>query len=144
MGGMSPCPECGMPPADGKACGDFLMDLLAMESESVELQALHYYNVAAYNIQHPAAFDPEAYAIMRAAFIEAVDKHWDARAARRELKRRLAPFDGPRKVLRPEADRVVVPRAWSMTIADVLKRGDPAVTAAKVKEWAKSIRMELR
>ncbi len=133
-----------MPPSDGKTCGGLLMDLLAMESESVELQALHYYNVATYNIQHPAAFDPEAYAIMRDAFVEAVDGGWDARDARRELKRRLAPFDGPRKVLRPEGERVAVARAWSMTIGDVVRPGDPSATSAKVKEWAKSVRMELR
>lgn len=143
MDGMSPCRECGMPLSDGRTCGDLLMELLAMESESTELQSLHYYNVATYNIQHPAAFDPEAYAIMRAAFIEAVDGGWNAHDARRELKRRLAPFDGPRKVLRPEADRVIVPRAWSRTIADAVRRGDPAATAAQVKEWAKSVRMEL-
>ena len=138
------CPECGALPLGGKRCNDVLMDLLALESLSPELQALHYYNVASYNIQHPAAFDPEAYAIMRMAFIDAVDGGWDARDARRELKRRLAPFDGPRKVLRPENERVIVPHAWRMTIADVVVADDPAATAARVIEWAKSVRMDLK
>jgi hypothetical protein len=135
------CPECGG--SSGKTCAELFHDLLAQEAESQELQGLHFFNVGTFNMQHPSPYDPKAHAILKEAWIEAFDRGWDPEVIRRELKRRLGDYDGAQKIVRPEAERTVVPRTWTMTIHDVVVQGDPSATAARVKEWAKAVRAEL-
>lgn len=143
MDGVAFCLECGGRLADGLSCRAQLDDILAMESLDPALQALHFYSVSAYNMQHPSSFVPEAYGILKDMFIEAVDKEWGPPETRGEMRRRMADFDGSRKVVKPDGEREIVLRAWPMTIADARVPGDPRGTAERVKAWAASVRKEL-
>ena len=71
---MGHCPECGAPAVVGLNCWDLLSCVLAWEAQDAELAAEHFLTVATYNLQHPAQFDDEAIAALRAAFVDHLDK----------------------------------------------------------------------
>ena len=134
------CPECGAPPVDGLTCWEQLGLLIAWEHDDSALAAEHFLTVASYNLQHPAQFTDETLAGLRAVFVA----HLDDGMAVAEIRRRVGQAAaGSTRVLRPEADRRPVPRAWRMTIADVYLPNQPAGAAGRVRAWAASIRDEL-
>jgi hypothetical protein len=134
------CPECGAPPVDGLTCAEQFGAVLAWEAHDPELQAEHFLTVAACNLQHPAQFTDKALAGLRAALIDRLDKG----VAVEELRRRAAGvFDGPKRVLKPEAERRPVLRRWRLTIADVYIPDRPVGAAERVRRWAAAIRGEL-
>lgn len=137
---MSPCPECGAPARDGLDCREQLAWLIGWEQQDPALAAAHFYTVATFNLQHPAQFTPEALAGLRALFIEAVD---GALAGPEVRRRAVAGGLGESKVLRPEAERRPVLRAWPITIADVYLPDHPAGAADRVWAWARAVRAEL-
>jgi hypothetical protein len=110
------------------------------EFQDPELMAEHFLTVASYNLQHPAQFTEEAIAGLRVAFIDRLDKGTPVSELRRRAGRA---YGGPRRVLRPEAERRPTPRAWPMTIADVYLPDQPAGAAGRVRAWAASIRAAL-
>ena len=137
---MISCPECGAPAVDGMTCWEQLGLLLAWEYQDPELQAEHFLTVASYNLQYPAQFTDAALAGLRAAFIERIDHG----LAVEEVRRRAASaFAGNKRVLKDEAERRPVLRAWSIRIADVYLPDKPHGAAARVRAWAASIRNEL-
>lgn len=134
------CRECGAPSADGMTCWEMLGALIAWEYSDPELQAEHFLTVASYNLQYPAQFTDAALAGLRAAFVD----HLDRGVAVAELRRRVGRLAaGPARVLRPEAERRPVLRAWSTTIADVYLPGQPSGAAGRVRAWAAALRREL-
>jgi hypothetical protein len=134
------CPECGaQAPGEDPDCFARLGRLIAWEYDDPALYALHFYTVATYNLQHPAQFTDDALAGLEAAFRRAVDGRLDAPAVRAIVGRA---FDGPRRVIRPEAERRPVPRAWPVTIADAVGEG-PAGAADRVWTWAAATRAAL-
>jgi hypothetical protein len=134
------CAECGAPLVDGLTCWEQLGAVLAWEAHDPELLGEHFLTVACYNLQHPAQFTEEALAGLRAALID----HLDSGVAVEELRRRAARvFDGPKRVLKREAERRPVLRRWPLTIADVYIPDRPQGAAGRVRRWAAAIRGEL-
>ena len=113
--------------------------LLAREQEDPELLAEHFLTVACYNLQHPAQFTEGAIAGLEQALIDRLDHGTPVAVLR---KRASAEYEGSRRVLRPESERRPVRREWPMTIADVCLE-DLTGAAARVKQWASSIRSQL-
>lgn len=137
-----PCPECGAPPASGMTCFEQLAAVLGWESVDPELAALHFYTVAAYNLQHPAPFTDEALEGLRITFREAIDEGLSGPEVRRRVDRRLA-LAGKKKVLKAEADRRPVRRTWQKSLADVYLPDRPQGAAERVRAWATAVRAEL-
>lgn len=133
------CSECGAMSYDGLTCLGRLHGLLALEQHDAALQALHFLTVAAYNIQHPAAFTPEAVVSLRQSFLD----YLDGRITLEQVKERSREFDGANKVLKPVADRTPILRVWPVTTADVYKPSQPQGTAERAKKWVESIKSEL-
>jgi hypothetical protein len=135
-----PCPECGAPRVDGLTCREQLGMLIAWEADDPELLAEHFLTVATYNLQHPAQFTDDALAGLRSVFMDRLDRGISLREIRRRVGRASA---GSTRVLRPQAERRPVPRAWSRTIADVYLPDQPAGAAARVRAWAAAVRREM-
>ena len=133
------CSECGALSRDGLTCQERLHGILSLEQANSELQSLHFLTVAAYNIQHPAQFTPEAIAGLRLSFAEYLDKPITID----EIRRRNQDFNGEKLVLRPFSERHAVLCIWRMTNADVYLPFQPQGTAERVKKWAESIKSEL-
>jgi hypothetical protein len=134
------CGECGAVRVDGMTCWEQLGSILAWEWNDPELAAHHFLTVASYNLQHPAQFTDEALAGLRASYID----HLEHGTLVEVLRRRASdPYEGKKRVLRPEAERSPVLRAWSMTIADVYIPERPQGAGGRVAAWAASIRGEL-
>lgn len=136
---MPGCPECGAPAADGLSCWEQLGMVLAWEGEDPELQALHFFIVAGYNLQHPAQFTDDTLAGLRELFREAVDEDLLGPEIRRRAVERTF---GATRVRRPEGDRHPVLRPWALTLADVYPPG-PEGAAERVRAWSRAIRLTL-
>jgi hypothetical protein len=135
------CPECGAPLLGSLSCSEQFGAVLAWEAHDPELLAEHFLTVACYNLQHPAQFTEEALAGLRAALIDRLDSG----VAVEELRRRAARiFNGPKRVLKREAERHPVLRRWPLTIADVYIPDRPQGAAERVRRWAAAIRGEMR
>ncbi len=135
------CPECGAPAVDGLSCWEQLGALLAWEYDDPELRAEHFLTVASWNLQHPAQFTDDALDYLRSALFE----HLEHGVAVEELRRRAARrFGGKTPVLKGPSDRHVVPRGWSVTIADVYTPDRSDGAAERVRAWAAAIRRELQ
>lgn len=137
---VTTCPECGAQPVMGMNCWEQLGGVLAWEWHDPELAAAHFLTVASYNLQHPAQFTEEAITKLREIFIEHIDHQTSVEFLRRQIGRSTA---GDKKVLKTAAERVVVLRRWSMTIADVYLPDHSAGAAERVRAWALAIRDEL-
>ncbi len=124
------CLECGAPTINGMSCWEQLGLLIAWEHQDSELQAEHFLIVASYNLQHPAQFTDEALMALRAAFIERLDSGLSIAEIRRRVGKAA---EGKRRVLRDEAERRPILRAWSMTIADVYIPDQPQGAAQRVR-----------
>lgn len=135
-GGSDRCPECGAPVVDALDCRAKLGVVTAWEVDDPALGALHFLTVASFNLQHPAAFADEALAVLRAAFVD----HLDRGTATPELLRRVrARFDGSTRVMREASERRPVRRDWELTI-DAVHGPGPAGAPERVRRWAESIR----
>ncbi len=134
------CPECGAPRVEGLTCWEQLGMLIAWEADDPELLAEHFLTVATYNLQHPAQFTDEAIAGLRSAFADRLDRGVTVQEIRARIGRAFA---GSQRVLRPEAERMPVLKAWSRTIADVYLPDQREGAAARVRDWAASVRREL-
>lgn len=121
-------------------CWEQLGAIIAWEAQDPELVAVHFLTVASYNLQHPAQFTDAAIEGLRAAFIAHLDQGVSVATIRRQIAR-IA--DGPQRVLKREADRQPVLRAWPMTIAHVYLPDQPEGAAERVRRWAASIRAQL-
>jgi hypothetical protein len=134
------CPECGASAVDGLDCWWQMGAVCAWEYDDPALQAVHFFTVACYNLQHPARFTESTIAGLQTLFAEAVDE----RLSGPEIRRRAGhAHGGPTRVLRDEADRRPVLRRWPMTVADVYLPDRPAGAAERVMAWAAAIRAEL-
>lgn len=114
--------------------------IISWESEDLELLAEHFLTVATYNLQHPAQFTEQTIQELRTAFVDRLDRGVSVQEIRGRMGRIFA---GSTRVLRPEAERRPVRRAWSRTIADVCIPDRPAGAAARVREWAAAVRREM-
>ena len=124
---------------DGLTCQDRFHRILALENTDPELQALHFLTVAAYSIQHPAQFADDAIAGLRQSFSD----YLDGRITIEDIKQRNRVYNGPRRVLKSAFESIPVLRGWKMTTADVYLPRDPKGAAARVKQWAESVKSEL-
>lgn len=135
------CIECGAPVVNGLDCWGQLGAIIAWEWQDPELMAQHFLTVASYNLQHPAQFTDEALVGLRQQFIA----HLDHGVAVNEIRRRASSMaEGSTKVRVPAAERRPILRHWPLTIADVYLPDQPTGAAERVKQWAASIREELR
>ena len=136
----SNCPECGAPMVDGKGCRDLLAAILGWESADTELFSLHFYTVAAFNLQHPAQFTEEALHELRGVFVEALDGNAPIEALAR---RTGTTFQGDKRGPQEEDERNPVGKSWTVTAADVFGGGRPEGAAYRVRRWATSVRGEM-
>lgn len=136
----STCPECGAPRVEGMGCWEQLGMVIAWEGDDPELLAEHFLTVATWNLQHPAQFTDAAIEGLRTAFVDRLDRGVPVAEIHARIGRASA---GSTRVLRPEAERRTVPRAWSRTIADVCIPDRPQGAAGRVREWAAAVRREL-
>lgn len=125
---------------EGMGCRELLGMVISWEGRDPELLKEHFLTVATWNLQHPAQFTDEALAGLRAAFVDHLDRGATVREIRARVGRASA---GSTRVLRPEAERRPVPRSWTRTIAGVYDFGRPEGAAARVREWAASVRREM-
>lgn len=134
------CPECSASTVDGVACAEQFGAVLAWEQDDAELLAEHFLTVASYNLQHPSRFTADALDRLR----ESLALYLEGELAVKDIRRRMATvFDGPRRVMVREHERVVVARAWPLTIADVYCGGRAQGAAERVRAWAASVREAL-
>jgi hypothetical protein len=135
------CPECGAPVPAGGACLDHFHALLVLEGSFPDAPGsiLHFYLVAAYNLQHPHSVGLTAEALegLRRNLADALD----GKAPVAELRRRARlATDGPTRVRRrpgdPPAEWYRGP--WPVNVTDVL--GATAATyPALVEAWARGV-----
>ena len=133
------CSECGTLSYDGLTCQERLHRILALEQTDSELKSLHFLTVAAFNIQHPAQFTEDAVAGLRKSFSD----YLDGRITIEDIKQRNREFNGPKRVVKFAFERIPILRCWKMTTADVFLPADSKGTAARVNQWAQSIKSEL-
>ena len=143
---MTHCPDCGAPLDLGRQCRDYFYELLALEARVPGVPDLlsHFYAVATYNLQHPAAFIPGAIYGLRTALTDALGGNADIR----ELRRRAgAAAQGITRVLRQpaedgESSQATLtkewPTEWPMTVRDVCI-AEPQDYERRVREWATSV-----
>ena len=134
------CSECGAPVVDGLDCQGQLDVVLSWEWTDPQLSAEHFSTVAIFNLQHPSRFQQDAIAGLAAAVVAHVDDGLPVSAIRRQVGRATA---GATRVLKPEAERVIVSRRWALTVGHVYNRNNPLAAADRVREWARSTRNEL-
>jgi hypothetical protein len=133
------CDECGAPVVDGLDCQGQLDVVLSWEWSDPELSAEHFSTVAIFNLQHPSRFREDAIEGLVAAVIAHLDG-LRVSAIRRQVGRVAA---GTTRVLKPEAERVIVPRQWTLTVDHVYAHNKSLDAATRVREWARSTRLEL-
>ena len=146
------CPECGAAVPDGGSCQDHFHSLLLLEGEidGVPGSILHFYAVAAYNLQHPDSmnFTGDALGGLREALADVLDGRMSIEGLRR---RGHGDTDGARRVTRRPGDAPVAWRrgGWPLTIADVCTAetfGECDTYedyADRVVRWARSVRETL-
>jgi hypothetical protein len=134
------CPECGARVVDGLDCQGQLNVVLSWEWSDPELSAEHFCTVAIFNLQHPSRFQQDAIDGLVAAVVAHIDEGRPVSAIRRQVGRATA---GTTRVLKPEAERLIVPRQWALTVDYVYDGNNPLDAAGRVREWARSTRREL-
>lgn len=135
------CPECGAPiPADG-GCVDHFHALLALEGTfpGAHGSILHFYLVAAYNLQHPdsVGLTVEALEALRRNLADALDGKAPVEELRRRARRAT---EGPTRVRRRPGDPPVewYRGPWAVNVTDVL--GATVVTYPDLVEaWARGV-----
>ncbi|HMQ30831.1 MAG TPA: DUF5946 family protein [Chloroflexaceae bacterium] len=141
----STCPECGAPVPEAGTCLDHFHALLVLEGTfpGAPGSILHFYLVAAYNLQHPDSVGLTAAALhgLRRNLADALD----GRAPVEELRRRARQAtDGPTRARRRPGDPPVAWHRglWPANVTDVL--GATADTYPElVTAWARSVRATL-
>ena len=133
------CDECGGPVVDGLDCQGQLDVVLSWEWSDPRLSAEHFSTVAICNLQHPSRFRQDAIEGLIAAVIAHLDG-LPVSAISRQVGRAAA---GTTRVLKPEAERVIVPRQWILTVDHVYAHNKSLDAAIRVREWARSTRLEL-
>jgi RimJ/RimL family protein N-acetyltransferase len=138
---LSTCPECGCPLSAGRSCMDNFYDLLALEAEIEGAPGAlpHFYAVASYGLQHPAAMGFTVATIEGLRESVALALSGDADVAQlRERSRKGSAAQG-RVTRRGDEPVPVWPVAsWPRTVVDVLARG-PECYGDHVQAWAASI-----
>jgi hypothetical protein len=134
------CPECGARVVDGLDCQGQLDVVLSWEWTDPLLSAEHFSTVAIFNLQHPSRFRQDAIDGLAAAVVAHIDGGLPVSAIRRQVSRVAA---GATRVLKPEAERFIVPRHWALTVGHVYDRNNRLGAADRVREWARSARKEL-
>ena len=134
---LSPCPQCGAAPLDGKTCKDKYGEILALEfQEPAVFGVVHHITVTCYNLQHPDFFSDEAIEWMKTSLRKIIEEGLSPAELRKSagkrtgegmnVRRQTAPADVPRRII------------WSLTVMDV--RADSAeVYVREIRAWAKSI-----
>lgn len=151
----SVCPECGapLPGTERSGCQAHFHELLALESQipGGPGETAHYLAVTTYNLQHPAAFTPEARTHMLAGLEGALSSELTIGDLRRLARR---DYDGPKRVLRQRGIAPGDPRnapgegwptEWPRTVLHALG-AEPDQTSyyARVRGWAEAVLETLR
>ena len=139
------CAECGAPVPAGSSCLDHFHALLVLEGTfpGAPGSVLHFYLVAAYNLQHPDSIGLTAEVLkeLRRNLADALD----GKASVTELRRRARlATDGPTRVRRRPGDPPVdwYRGAWPVNVTGVLA-ATAATYPALVEAWARGVRATL-
>lgn len=141
---MSPaaCAECGAALAPGQECDELFHTLLAWEqSDPARKGSDHHLLVLCWEIQHPSRFTPEAVSWARGAVRHVIRDGIPAHQLRRE-NRATGPGRSDRAYKITRTDGVVVARAWSRTLSDVVAEGADAMPGS-VRRWAEAVLRDL-
>lgn len=143
---VTQCSECGAQHADGESCRACFEALLAFENERPPaFGAVHHLTVACYFLQHPAGYAPAALTAWRELLAEALDSRNGPSEFATRMRRR---FDGAARVRESGAEPPSWwPRAWPMTVRDVLRPNEhpPSIEAYidRAHRWAAETRAAL-
>ena len=147
---MAHCAQCGASLADGRACTEYLHELLALETQvsGGPGELTHFLAVAAWNLQHPSRFTPAVLAGLRTTLGDVLagratiaDARQRARAGAEGSVRVIRRPDTPMSPDEAAALRAW-PTRWSVTVRDVC-RVPPHEYADAVLRWATAVRVEL-
>lgn len=137
----NPCPECRAPVPAGGACLDHFHTLLVLEATfpGAAGSILHFYAVAAYNLQHPDSVGLTTAALhgLRRNLADALD----GKASVEELRRHACrATDGPTRVRRRLGDPPVEwhRSPWPMNVTDLLT-ATAATYPDLVEAWARGV-----
>lgn len=130
------CTECNAPFIDGLSCWETLGLLISWEYDDPALLKEHFLTVASYNIQHSSKFVDEVIDELCSLHYKYIHNEVSTNEIR-ETVGKLA--EGEKRVLKPESARVIIPKKWKMTIADVYIPNKREHAAERVRAWAKSI-----
>jgi len=113
-----------------------LGEIIAWEYSDPELLKKHFLTVASYNLQHPSQFTEEAIQGLQTS----LRNYLEGKEGVAEIREKnFRAHEGANRVRKPESERVIAPRAWSMTIADVYVPDHPQGAAGRVQAWAETI-----
>jgi hypothetical protein len=132
------CLECGALQRNGLDCRHMLGEIITWEYADPELLKKHFLTVASYNLQHPSQFTDEAIQGLKIS----LSNYLSGKEGISEIRQRnTLASEGSKRVRKPEPERVIVPRKWPVTIADVYLPDQPQGVADRVQAWAESINM---
>ena len=143
---MASCPDCGAPIEENGSCRSLFDELLAHEYVFLAaFGAVHHLTVAAYYLQHPRGFSRASIRGWQSILAEALD---GTAMPAEFLRRARARSDAKVRIRERDAEPPEGwPRAWPMTVADVVVPPGEAPNAdghiRRVTEWAKAIRTTL-
>lgn len=140
------CESCGGTSVAGETCRDCFDALLAFENERPQaFGAVHHLTVPSYFLQHPAGYSMEILGEWRVMLAEILDGRSTARELQARAGRRFA---GARRVRDAHAQPPAWwPRAWPMSVHDVLRPDEQLPTVgeyvARARSWASATRTAL-
>jgi hypothetical protein len=140
------CVECGALLEPGRECREYFHEMLALEAQvpGGPGDRAHFYAVASYNLQHPAAFVAHVLTGLRATLGDVLSGRISMHEARQRAR---AATDGSTRVIRPpddpltDADRLLIavwPTRWPLTVRDITSQ--PAERYVElVTAWAAAV-----
>lgn len=144
MSASHSCPECGADWRDGQTCTDHFHTLLFWEFDH-NLFDVHHLLVAAYHMQHPSLYSPEALKEAPGLMIDWLEHGKQPGQTRRELGPAVQSDVRPFSIIgTPEHHGAYAhPVTWTMRVGDVVARGMDAYYDS-TRAWAASILASLR
>lgn len=139
--GVEQCPECGAALVGREACDELFHQVLAWEQYDIEGNGrYHHMLVMSWELQHPSRFSDETLTWARESLARSISGEVSAQQLRREVSE-WAPQD-KRAFKITRTGGMIVPRRWSLTLADVVAEGLEGMPES-VRTWATAVSNDL-